>query len=208
LYVNPKGMGTKKIKPNLTCVDQLVNDPSGFSYVAHFSWQNLNSTTVFVPIGPDNLITALGSYSGTQPQLFPVGSGNFDIYFDGAKLTWTVTSYQGNQKTSAASDASSTSSKCHNRVDGATTDESGKYAVQLYPNPTSDLLTIETDQDISTSDVSVMVFDVLGTRYISQSFPDGVNDAIKLDLGNLGAGLYFMKLTIDGTDHVMPVVKE
>ena len=112
LYINPKGGSAKKIKPILNCVDTLVGHPSGFAYVAHFSYENANSTPVYVPIGSDNIITALGSYSGVQPMLFTPGGGNFDIYFDGLKLTWTVKTYQGNSKTAVASDASVGSARC------------------------------------------------------------------------------------------------
>ena len=74
-----------------------------------FPYENPNLTTVYVPIGSDNNIIALGSYSGVQPQIFLPSGGKFDVYFDGQKLTWLLITYNGNQKTAIASDASSTS---------------------------------------------------------------------------------------------------
>jgi hypothetical protein len=46
LYVNPKGSGAKNVKPSLDCVDTVVNNANGFTYVAHFSWYNPNATVV------------------------------------------------------------------------------------------------------------------------------------------------------------------
>jgi hypothetical protein len=124
LYVDPKGNGAKNIKPVLDCVEQLLpNDPSGFSYRAHFHYENPNSTTLFIPIGPNNKITTSGPYSGNPPEIFYPGTGPYLVYFNGQKLNWTVISYNGNQSTSQASEASSTSNKCSSgggtlRVDG------------------------------------------------------------------------------------------
>jgi hypothetical protein len=47
-----------------------------------------------------------------QKEIFPPGKTKFDIYFDGKKLIWTLRTFDINQKTSVATEASSTSSKC------------------------------------------------------------------------------------------------
>ncbi|MBK9318446.1 MAG: hypothetical protein IPM91_06225 [Bacteroidetes bacterium] len=70
LYINPKGSGAKKIRPYLDCVDTLINHPSGYPYVAKFSYQNLNTTPVYIPIGSDNNISPSGISSGTPPIVF------------------------------------------------------------------------------------------------------------------------------------------
>ena len=99
LYINPKGSGAKKILPSLVCVDTLIGHASGFPYVAHWKYVNTNSTPVFVTRGTDNSLTSSASYSGQQPELFNVGTGYFDIYFNGTSMTWTVKTYEGNTKT-------------------------------------------------------------------------------------------------------------
>ena len=112
----PRCFWTKKIEPQLDCVEALNSPVSGFNYVAHFSYTNCNATPVFIPLGTDNYITASGSYSGAPPELFVPNGGKFDIYFDGKKLTWTVKSYHGCYKVTAASEACSTSKSCNNNA--------------------------------------------------------------------------------------------
>jgi hypothetical protein len=94
----------------------VTNHPSGFGYIAHFSYENPNSTPVFVPRGPDNQLTSEGSFSGLQPELFNPGIGYFDIYFDGRKLKWVVRTYENNQNSSVATEASSSSARCPNNL--------------------------------------------------------------------------------------------
>jgi hypothetical protein len=74
LYVNPKGQGAKKLKPSLDCIEQLpAGHASGFRYVAHFACENSNSSTVFVPVGPDNSLVAQGNYKGCAEGNLPSG---------------------------------------------------------------------------------------------------------------------------------------
>ena len=51
LYVNPKGGNSKNVKPSLDCVEPLTNDPNGYTFVAHYSANNPNATTIFVALG-------------------------------------------------------------------------------------------------------------------------------------------------------------
>jgi hypothetical protein len=44
LYVNPKGNGASKVRPKLDCIEEVTNHPSGFRFIAHFSYYNPNST--------------------------------------------------------------------------------------------------------------------------------------------------------------------
>ena len=68
LYVNDDN--GKNVNPKLDCVELLTNDPSGFKYAAHFSYQNPNATVVYVPLGTNNKITTTGNYSGQLPTIF------------------------------------------------------------------------------------------------------------------------------------------
>ena len=111
LYVNPSTNLAKAIRPILRCVEEVKNNPN-YTFRARFEYQNDNSTPIFIAIGPENNIIATGPYSGTQPELFQPGGGSFEILFNGAKLTWTVISDDKGKKTSIASEASSTSTRC------------------------------------------------------------------------------------------------
>jgi hypothetical protein len=115
LYVNPKGKFARKLKPYLVCVSVLKNDPSGLNYVANFQCENDNATVVYVPVGENNFLSGAGAATaqGSLPTLFYPGQSNsFQIKFNGNKITWNITTYNVNQNSAVAQDASSTSSRC------------------------------------------------------------------------------------------------
>jgi hypothetical protein len=203
LYVNPKGGGAKKIKPSLTCVDTLINDPSGFQYVAHMTWANDNNSTVYIPHGPDNYINATGSFSGETPEVFPPGSGSFDILFDGQALQWVITTYQGNQKSSNASDASSTSNKCNAQSRMTGTGGGATFFVNAYPNPAGDVVTLQTNGSFEAQDIAV--YDIIGNRHAATVYPAG-NDW-QVSLKGLHAGVYFIRLSNGTFEQVVRLVK-
>ena len=102
-----------KIFVYIDCVDTLINDPDGFTYVAHFSYQNNNATPSYIPIGSYNMVTALsGSFSGTPPEIIYPGSGTFDVKFNGQLIAWTLKSYEGNQLKTSMADASASTCRC------------------------------------------------------------------------------------------------
>jgi hypothetical protein len=205
--VNPKGQGAKKIDVSLNCVDTVSNHPSGFPYLARFSWTNQNNTAVYVPLGPDNFFTALGSYVGTPPVLFPPGSGIIEIPFDGQKLIWTVKSMNGNQKTSAATEASSTSNKCAAHLTrGIEVPVSGTESLVLYPNPTFGAVRIQSVEELPAN-TTVRVYDLLGKQHpVSFGFEDG-NTGISLDMSALKEGIYLVKLSSASGEQIFRVVK-
>ncbi len=206
LYVNPAGRGAKSVKPSLLCVDTLVGHPSGFNYVAYFEYENKNNTAVFIPIGPDNQLIAQGLFAGQQPEYFPPGIGKLDIFFDGNKLSWSITTYQGNQKTSAASDASSSSSRCG-------TGSSNKAIYELagilaaYPNPVQKELMVSFSEPAGES-IEVEIFDP-GRRLVYSARLDLLDpETLKIDVSGLGSGLYIVHLITTEKHYSFKVRKE
>ena len=195
-----------------------ANDPSGLPYAAHFSYNNPNATVLYVPIGNNNKITTSGRYSGQQPTVFNVGSGQFKIYFDGTKMTWTLTTYNGNHNTSVAAVASSTSSKCssgtgtaqvgiQSSVNGGSTTEvsTSDPAATVYPNPTRGLVTINLiNATMSSSDIQIV--DTYGKVYkvIAKKYSD---HSLQVDLSNLSSGMYFIRVIADNEFKIFHVVK-
>ena len=57
----------------------------------------------------NNYLSTSGHYSGQLPTLFPPGTGQFKIYFDGVKMTWTLATYNAQHCTAVAATASSSS---------------------------------------------------------------------------------------------------
>jgi hypothetical protein len=224
LYLNDNN--GKNVVPKLDCVEPLTNDPSGLPYAAHFSYSNPNATPVFVPLGTNNNITASGRFSGQLPTVFLVGSGQFKIYFDGSKMTWTLITYNGNHKSSSAAVASSTSSKCSS---GSITNETGvqsgiataetvedsvakptaepvaEPASSLYPNPTKGPVTIYIKGGIISSN-NVQVSDSYGKIYKLNARLIN-KQSLQIDLSRLSSGMYFIRVKVDNDFKTFRVLK-
>ena len=71
-------------------------------------------------------------------------------------------------------------------VDDTSNDDS---ALQMYPNPVKDILTLKTNNGISIS--SIKIFNMIG-KEISQS-----QDKNNVDLSHLKSGLYLVKIETD-----------
>jgi hypothetical protein len=71
--------------------------------------------------------------------------------------------------------------------------------VQLYPNPTTGLLSVEAEEMTSVS-----VFDLVGQCLIQMSAEDG--QAV-LDMSQLQSGIYFVKVSTANGSMVQRVVK-
>lgn len=194
LYVNPKGRGAKSVKPSLLCVDTVIGHPSGFAYVVHYSYENKNQTPVYIPHGPDNDLVATGPYFGDYPEFFSPGIGYFDIYFDGSKMTWIVTTYNGNQKTSTASDASSTSNKCGSGgKKSAMVSSSPVFTSGAYPNPVKDWLTI-VPEDMGSSDCELYYFTSSGQKVQISNYQIDERNQIRINMSSMRTGVYIIMI--------------
>lgn len=208
LYVNPKGRGAKSVKPALECVDTVIAHPSGFNYVAHYSYENKNQTPVYIPHGPDNDLVATGQYYGDYPELFDSGIGYFDIYFDGSKMTWIVTTYNGNQKTSSASDASSTSNKCgSNGKKSASVSRSKVLQSGTYPNPVKTWLTI-VPENLASSDFELYYFNTTGQKVLIPSYKLSDKNEIQIDMTSMQPGVYIIMIEGLNKNLYFKVMKE
>ncbi|MEP7318883.1 MAG: T9SS type A sorting domain-containing protein, partial [Panacibacter sp.] len=205
LYVNPDKNTSKEIKPILDCMETVQDNSSEFKYIAHFSYKNNNKTSVYIPIGKDNNLYSSGTYSGVQPELFLPGTGYFNIYFDGAGLTWTVKSYQCNKKVSEKAYACSTSQRCNNTIASQTGNssaleepvtKSNEGSIKIYPNPVTDRVTIFVDNTI-ISEKDVYVYDMMGRLYTAKKNLNNLTHHIELNLSQLNKGMYIIKIRLD-----------
>jgi len=223
LYVNPKGNGAEKIRLHTECVDTLIDDPSGYTYIAHFSYRNENSTPVYVPLGPDNFVAAVsGSFSGEPPQLFMPGTGSFDVLFNGQLIGWTVKSYEGNKKKPAMADASSATCRCgsdcsgnqggihhhhHNNRMGDSADETIIDNIFAFPNPTTGDVTISFDGDLN-AEISISVIDLLGKEYPVETVMNSNGNEVIVDLTRLSDGAYFIRVKANTVEKIIRVMKQ
>jgi hypothetical protein len=207
LYVNPKGAGTKKVRVYLECVDTLVNHPDGFDYLARFRYENDNATPIYVPVGPDNFLTALGSYTGNPPTVFLPGVHYFDIPFDGLKITWTLKTYNVNQKSAAASEASSTSNRCNSGSGSRVMfqQEESFEDVDVYPNPSGDFVMVRFNTGAGES-ASIILYDLTGREHVVQT--DRNANEVRMDLSSLINGLYLIRVKTEESERIIRLVKE
>jgi hypothetical protein len=157
-----------------------------------------------------------------------VGSGQFKIYFDGSKLTWTLITYNGNHSTSVAAVASSTSSKCSSGTGTLNAGEQSSNSTleivaltdsaavkdsvvatdpeaTVYPNPTKGSVTINLRTGTVTS-TTIHITDVYGKMY--EAAMKGLSaHNVELDLSRLSSGMYFIRVQVDKQWKVFRVIK-
>jgi hypothetical protein len=203
--------------PSLDCVTPL-NPPQGpggiYTYTANFSWSNPNSVTVSVPQTDSRIIGTAGTWDASQipPNVFAPGTGKFKVNFTGAKITWSITSFNGAQghSTSATQDASSTSNgKCPS---GLTTqrvsdvqESPSLVKAGVYPNPAHNKATlfVGTD-DVSLKDIRVIDLD---GRVFPVSLRSSSTQTVELDLTSLQRGMYFIRVDIKGQTKLFKIEK-
>jgi hypothetical protein len=214
LYVDPKDNSTKNVIPSLDCVTPLVGDPDGYTYVAHFAWSNPNSFTVSVPLGDSNKI--VGSSPSARwdvqpPTVFAPGTGKFNVRFNGIKISWSLTTYNGAQghSTSSTSDASSTSNgKCPKLTTQRVSDvqeSTSLVKAGVYPNPAHNKATlfVGTD-DVSLKDIRIIDLD---GRVFPVSLKNSSAQTVELDLTSLKTGMYFIRIDINGQTKLFKIEK-
>ena len=73
--------------------------------------------------------------------------------------------------------------------------------VTIYPNPTSNNLTIEA----KTSIEKVSIYNVLGQEILSKN---PISETVTLDISNFDTGVYFVKTVVDGKVNTSRIVKQ
>jgi hypothetical protein len=132
-----------------------------------------------------------------------VGSGGFSIGV--AKYLSLAFSPSGGQPYVAFSDASTSFKSTVMKYDSvmAGIDEKQKSKLSLYPNPASNLITVETLSTLTQYQLSIMNVDgqQLITRQITQP-------KTQLDISNLPSGVYFVRITNNRTLELGKFVKQ
>ena len=214
LHVNPYGPGTRAVKPVLNCVEQIGAN----LYIANMEYKNDNDYDVYIPIDVDNVLSGGGislieSDEGNhQPTMFKAGGGFLKVYFDGSHLSWIINSRDGDQKVSNAANANSSSTKCKGNdkktasvFGSATVEELDPDYLNVYPNPVVDKVHI-TMKDIENYKM-IQLYDFAGRSHPITSI-DKRTDNLEIDMAQLSAGSYFIRIIMEDTSRVVQIIKK
>ena len=217
LYVNPDGPGTRHVKPKLRCVDE-VNPNSnqwGYRYIAYFEYENDNPEYVYVPEGPDNIMTGSAGAAWVsqtdQPELFNPGGSNgtaWEVLFNGIKITWTVSSQDHGHPSGVASYASSSSARC--LKNGAVPETAELADIEkestVFPNPADNTLHLVLKHPVEDAG-HIAVYDIYGkAREIGLERHSGQD--WQMDVSGLQTGMYFIRAKHAGGQEVLRFVKK
>ncbi|GAA4298649.1 S8 family peptidase [Aestuariibaculum suncheonense] len=195
IFINPSD-SSRKVRTYADCVAYNPNEIGDLKYTVIYRYENDNDYPVYVNEGEDNKLTG-AAYSGELPTVFMPGAGTFEIKFDGSQLVWSLTTYDGTQKSSVSSASTSESGKCDAKLDGA-------YAI--YPNPVSTLLTIE--QNIFESNASVLVINMYGFVVIDAGVFEQPLSTKQIDMSALPTGLYIVRISSEIEVRTYNILKE
>lgn len=212
LHVNPYGPGTRAVKPVLNCIQEIS---TGY-YVANFEYKNENSATVYVPLGEDNYVSGQGidwANSDPVPTFFEPGGGSFRLFFyEGSELSWVVSSRESDQKVRNAANANSSSTKCKGNGKKSASVTTGVKEILpapdelvAYPNPVGDKLYISM-KDIEHYKM-IVLYDFAGRSHPVTSV-DKRSDQLEIDMVHLSPGHYFIRIEMEDSTRVVPIIKQ
>jgi MBG domain/Subtilase family/Secretion system C-terminal sorting domain len=205
LYVNPAGPGTKQVKPNFVCRQNLTSPgPGGFMYIAHFNYENNNSTPVYIPVGPKNSTSGAAHLAIDQPVLFMPGGGTWAVPFNNVgQLTWQITSNKNNGTTGSIP-ANSSNVVCASNLysmivmpdDTSMIVEESDTEIRVYPNPSTGQVFLEVVEG-QAAVTSVEVYSSLGVK-CAVPIDRTADQLIGLDLSSFAKGMYFITVNRGG----------
>ncbi len=82
---------------------------------------------------------------------------------------------------------------------------SSQNVINLFPNPTSDYVFVNTENKVFTNSTIVIISDVLGRDLIIVPYKQVLNNGMMISLTDLSNGTYFCRFIDDGKDVVKPV---
>lgn len=194
------------MKPNFVCRENLsAPGAGGFMYIAHFNYENNNSTPVYIPVGPKNSTSGAAHLATGQPVLFLPGGGTWAVPFNNVgQLTWQITSNKNNGTTGSIP-ANTSNVVCPSNFHSpiflpADTSMIGQEAgmdIRVYPNPSTGNVFLEfTEGQAATA--SFEVYNYLGAK-CAVNTRRASDQLVELDLSSFGKGLYVITV-IQGDD--------
>lgn len=183
-----------------------VNGVGGTSNVG--TWQNLPSGAKSTSNTSTNSLTVIEH----NAPLAKNGSGNYEIDLEWkAPASGNATFYAiinaVNNTGSVGGDAVSSSTQVTLQKSASVSNTNLETAVTVYPNPATDVITIDT-KNITSGDVKVQVADLRGKVIVAQTTTANNNTmSTSIDCSKWAAGMYYVIISKGTETKVVPVVK-
>lgn len=81
-----------------------------------------------------------------------------------------------------------------------------KNQIKIYPNPVSDILTLEFNYDLTINNIDLKILNLNGQEVNRQQLPSGTTST-NLSTENLPSGIYFIQVTIDEKQYSQKIIK-
>lgn len=69
------------------------------------------------------------------------------------------------------------------------------HIAKVFPNPSNDLIHLEVKFAVGRTPETVLVYDIMGKILLTTSYATSAEDNVELNISNLSAGIYFVKLS-------------
>lgn len=174
------------------------------------AWKEFTLSTAFDFTGGSNNLmvlvetnyggTGAGSSTGAKVRYTSATSKHMYIRADNSAPTakGTVTSYRPNVKITITTTSSSPNNEMNNNFKG-----NDNVTLSVYPNPTKDRITIESNGDVRSIDI----YSITGARIYSKN--DILNSASnEVDLSTFENGVYILVINDGVKRHTMKIIKQ
>lgn len=202
-------------------LNPIVN-PTSFSFtqnqIIYAAIMNVNYDCIYVKSFEVIIGAQLNAPSGVSPQYLNPGQTLADVVISGDNIQWYDAPQGGNQlpittvlQNNTSYYATQSVGSCESRSPQSFrlevivqltlgTDDFARNAFSLYPNPTSDILTLNSN----IADVKLEIFNILSQKVGDKTLENGANT---INLNNLASGVYMFRLSLDGKTRTYRVVK-
>jgi hypothetical protein len=205
----------KKIRIFLDCVEE--TGEGTYPFTAYFRYENDNAVSLYIePMSAENLLVGDSIDVSTLVGEFLSGSHQFGVKFIG-NIRWLVTTFGSTNPSSVEVDSNNLKGKkckgndiINGRIANPEAEaESNIFTaeeVQFYPNPVNDRLVVRINDTFTHNDYEL--YNSQGIRHGVNAVIDPVQATAEFDFTGVEAGLYLLKLNIEGTTAIVRILRQ
>ena len=214
LFVNPLVGCNDRIKASDICQSPatLAGSPN-IESLLRFEYTNSLDVPIYIPNGSNNRLKGNAQFIGSPPELFLPGTHTFDIYTNGGRLQWEV-STQGCSSASKSPNGSnadpceeySSSSALTSTIKASVSKQQNEGQTILYPNPATDVVNILLVE--KTGSARLTIFDITGRTLFKKDYQLNKSSNIQVDVSDYNSGILFFIYQHNGKKALYKIVKK